>query len=125
MSVTYVPESAAVVRQQSFTDDAGLDGAGLTTTGGTIYSPAGGNWIQLLYVCAYAAGANTASVVVSIMLGSRILYKIELLPGSAFARNIGAGRYGRKGAPNESLSVTVTPPQTIQFSYELIEYSPN
>src|SRR2546423_1931020 len=70
--------------------------SGTVSTAGdnTIITPGGGLRIRMYYIALSAAAGNSGSVVVSVRAGAASpWYKVELVPGAIYARNVGAGKF--------------------------------
>lgn len=89
----------------------------------TMHAPESGKFILLEYVCLSADEGNTAGVTAIVKWsGGKILYKVSLVPGAIWARNIGAGKKVLTGTADEQLVVQLSSAQSVHASIEYEEY---
>jgi hypothetical protein len=85
----------------------------------TAYTPPAGKSILLQYLCLSADGANNAPVLVAVKFtGSSVFFKMSLVPGAIWARNIGAGKRCLRGLVDEALIVNLDVAQMVHVSHE-------
>lgn len=88
-----------------------------------VHTPASGRFVLLEYVCLSADALNTAPVIATIKWnGGADLYKLSLVPGAIWARNIGAGRKVVTGGQDQALVVSLSAAQNVYYSEESEEY---
>lgn len=94
---------------------AGTVSASGTTT---IFTPSAGQRSRLLYLCLSSPGDNTTDVTVTVRTGSTDRYKVTLVPGALWARNLMAGRRFVLGALDEVIVLNLSVSQTVHWSLE-------
>jgi hypothetical protein len=106
-----------------------LGGAPITTKAATVagsgdntfHTPASGKQIRLEYVSLSADAANSSAVTATVKLAGGDRYKVSLLPGAIWARNIGAGKRHVLGATDQPLVVNLSAAQSVHVSIEYDE----
>jgi len=88
-----------------------------------VHTPASGKYIVLQYLCLSADGQNSTPVLVAISWeGGAQIYKISLVPGAIWARNIGAGRRVVTGDVGQALKINLSAAQSVHYNEESEEY---
>jgi hypothetical protein len=116
-------ESGQAVKLQSDGNARGVTAEAFTvsSSGNTILvTPPAGKNVRVYYVAYSADPANSAAVVAFLRfaVAGAAKYKVGLLAGAIYARNIGAGRYHQEGNVDESLVVNLSAAQTVHVSLE-------
>lgn len=85
----------------------------------TVLTPTSGKAVRLYYICLSARTVNSDGVDVAVkFVGGSDLYKVSLLPGAIWARNIGAGRFYIQGGVDVALQLNLSAGQAILASFE-------
>ena len=76
--------------------------------------------VRLHYLCFNAKGSNSGAVEAAVRFGDAgdLKYLVDLVAGSIFARNIGAGRRWIEGDADESLNLNLSASQTVNATVE-------
>lgn len=87
----------------------------------TFHTPTSGKRIRLEYLSLSADTANSGGVTVIVKLAGGDRYKVSLLPGAIWARNIGAGKRHVLGATDQALVVNLSSALSVHVSAEYDE----
>lgn len=83
----------------------------------TVYTPASGRHIRLKWIGLSSPSSNSASVLVTVKIGSITLYIWDMGAPGAFAHGT-----VREGAVNEVLKVNLSDAQTVRVNFDLEEF---
>ncbi len=90
----------------------------ISTAGTTIlYTPAVGNRLRLRWIGVKSPSSNTAPFDVDVYLGAALVYKWNLEFPDVFSHTT-----VREGAPNETLSIVLSLPQTAYVNFDVEEF---
>lgn len=100
------------------------DAKSITVSGSgdnNVHTPASGKAVRLAYLSLSADAANASAVVATVKLtgaGSGSPYKVSLIPGAIWARNVGAGQRYLEGDADAVLKVNLSSAQSVHVSTE-------
>ena len=85
----------------------------------TVIAPAAGKTSRMYYLALSAGATNAADVTVTVRFASgSAMYKVDLVPGAIYARNVGAGKNYLAGSVNDAIIINLSAPFTVNWSIE-------